>query len=302
MSILHVATRLSRYIDSVSAYDDIDVGLLSYSSNPVRDRGQDVGELMESIRQRGLLEPIIVRPRGRRFEVLAGNRRLKACKLLRHRKVKCIVTDLDDEASFEVSLIENIQRKTLAPLEEAEAFKRYCDRFGWGSQTDLAKKIGKSQEYISHRLKLLTLSKPAQEALRRGEIRPTSAEELVWIKDKKSQQEALDMLETKVLNTRSIRSFSKTTKEGQETPSASPGFYEEEEVADSKVMKQLTEAALVLRISLIRLDAIISKVDDEDLKKLLLMKRYSLHGLVDDLIRARAYSRTPLGRTPAIPL
>jgi ParB family transcriptional regulator, chromosome partitioning protein len=292
--LLGVATRLNRYVNSISAFDNVEVGLISYSSNPLRGLDQDVEELVESIREHGLLEPIIIRPKGKRFEVLAGNRRLRACRILKHRKVKCIVTDLDDAQAFEVSLVENVQRRTLSPIEEAIAFRNYCDKFGWGSQTDLAKKIGKSQEYVSHRMKLLDLPTPALDALKEGRISPSGAEELVWIKDEGSRNAALKLLESDAFTTKSVRTLSQPHEHVAEKDGENPDFYRERDRGDERSSKLLTESILILRISLVRLDGIIAKARDPGLKKILLSKRYALHTLVDELTRVRSGSDSPL--------
>src|SRR5919106_362647 len=105
-------------------------------------------ELIDSIRKNGLLHPIIVRTRGKFFEIIAGCRRYDACKKLGLRKIICHVVELDDKSAFEVSLIENIQRKSLDPIEEARAFKSYVDNYGWGGLTELASKISKSTAYV----------------------------------------------------------------------------------------------------------------------------------------------------------
>jgi ParB family chromosome partitioning protein len=283
-----VATRLNRYLDSVSAFDNIEVRLLSFSQNPLRDPNYEVAELVGSIRQHGLLEPIIVRPRGKRFEVLAGNRRLKACKLLKHRRVKCIVTDLDDASAFEVSIAENVQRKTLTPLEEAMAFKKYCDKFGWGSQTELARKIGKSQEYISHRMKLLNLPREVLEALKAGKINTTAAEELVWIKGDNTRSAALRLLETEAVPTKAVRKLSLPPNQSPHNDVCNPDFYPLDEGEEGPDTKLIAESILVLRISLVRLDGIISKAKDPDLRRILLTKRLALHKLIDELVQLKA--------------
>jgi ParB family chromosome partitioning protein len=283
-----MVTRLNSYLDSVSAFDSIEINLLSFSSNPLRSTEEDLSELVSSIRQHGLLEPIIVRPRGDRFEVVAGNRRLKACRLLKHRKVKCIVTDLDDSTAYEVSLIENVQRKTLDPLEEALAFKKYCEKSGWGSQSELARKIGKSQEYISHRIRLLDLPEKVKAELRSGGLSPTAAQELVWLKEKDCQAAALEVIKKNRLNTKSVRglvSFTNASLSSQvDDYAVSESLEERDEVRSIKV---LTESILVLRIALARIDGIILKAQNPQLKDALLSKRIALHRLVDELIQVK---------------
>lgn len=98
----------------------------------------DIVDLSNSIKQKGLLQPIVVRVKGQYFEIVSGNRRYNACKYLAWRKIPCYVVELDDKNAFEVSLVENIQRKTLNPIDETCAFKKYMSDFGWGGITDLS--------------------------------------------------------------------------------------------------------------------------------------------------------------------
>jgi len=91
------------------------------------------------------------------FEIVAGHRRYHACRSLRWRFIACKIREMSDKQAFEIQLTENIQRKTMDPIEEAEACRKYVIDFGCGGVCDLAKKIGKSEEYVSHRIHLLKL-------------------------------------------------------------------------------------------------------------------------------------------------
>ena len=123
-------------------------------------------ELTGSIKQKGLLQPILVRTKETYFEIVAGNRRYQSCKALGWKKVACHVVELDDREAFEISLVENVQRKTLSPLEEARAFKLYVSDYGWGGVSSLAEKIGKSASYVTKRIKLLDLPSDMLESIR----------------------------------------------------------------------------------------------------------------------------------------
>jgi ParB family chromosome partitioning protein len=288
-------------VEAVSVFDRLEIGLISFSSNPIRDHNDDdISELVASIKEHGLLEPIIVRPVGRRFEVVAGNRRLRACKLLRYRRVKCIIAGLDDSEAYEVALAENVQRRTLDPLEEAMAFKKYCDKFGWGSQTKLAKKLGKSQEYISHRMKLLELPEVVKEELRRGGLNPTAAQEMGWLKSEDSKTDALEIVRENKLNTRLVRRLvhhlNMTGHIGESTDF-------EENKTERKVghgINFLEEAILIMRISILRLDWIMAKVQEPEVREILLSKRDSINRMVDDLIRLKMNSLGLSRRVSAI--
>lgn len=106
--------------------------MIKPSKSALRTDNGPMNGLMLSIEDKGLLEPIIVRPAGDGFEVVAGMRRFEACKKLGWRRIPAHVVELTDREAFEVSLLENIQRETLNPIEEARAFRNYVEEFGYG--------------------------------------------------------------------------------------------------------------------------------------------------------------------------
>ena len=105
------------------------------------------------------------------------------------RKITCHVVELDDKEAFEVSLTENVQRKTLNPLEEARAFKTYVSDFGWGGASDLAIRLGKSASYVTKRIRLLELPTDVLDSITDSVIGTSVAEELCSVKDKSKQSE-----------------------------------------------------------------------------------------------------------------
>ena len=155
------------FVDT-SIIEQIEMKMIHPSSFAVRDKFQkyceDDESLIMSIREHGLIQPILIRPLSHGFEIVAGHRRYQACKSLRWRFIPCKIREMTNKQAFEIQLSENIQRKSMDPIEEAEAFRRYVIDFGWGGISDLAKKIGKSEEYVSHRIQLLKLS----EEIKRG--------------------------------------------------------------------------------------------------------------------------------------
>jgi ParB family transcriptional regulator, chromosome partitioning protein len=160
--------------------------------------------LMMSIQDKGLLEPIIVRPNVDGYEVVAGMRRYEACKKLGWRRVPAHVVELDDREAFEVSLLENIQRETLNPIEEARAFRNYVQEYGYGGETELARKIGKSQEYVSKRIGLLSLPQRVQDQIMRRRITPSVAQELTLLNDEAAEEMA-DEIGAHELTLREVR-------------------------------------------------------------------------------------------------
>lgn len=291
--MLGMATRINRYLDSVSTFDSLEIDLIDFPPNPLRQVKGDVSDILESIRDRGLLQPIVVRPRGDSFEVVAGNRRLEACKRLKHRKIKAMVLDLDDKAAYETAITENVQRRTLDPLEEALAFKHYCDKYGWGSQSELAKKIGKSQEYISHRMKLLELPEEVKDALNEKQISLASAEEMIWLKKDSAKKKLLSVYSKEKLSMHEVRRIVKEVNssgtedllEGGERTFLGARTAEAER--EKEFSRGISESILILRIALVRLDDLIAKSKDPRLHELLVQKRIAVHGLVDDLMATK---------------
>ncbi|MCL5067606.1 MAG: ParB/RepB/Spo0J family partition protein, partial [Thaumarchaeota archaeon] len=174
-----------------------------------------IDEIVASIREKGLIQPIIVRPSGSRFEVVAGARRLEACRRLRWCRVPCIIRELSDQDAFEISLTENIQRKTMNIIEEAEAFKKYVDQHGWGSESQLAKKMGKSQEYISQRLSLLSLSKSIQNKIIRRLINGSVAQEIARLEDPKIQEHLSEEVVKHHLTVGMVRETARSINRGE---------------------------------------------------------------------------------------
>jgi ParB family chromosome partitioning protein len=130
----------------------------------------ELEELAESIRQQGLIQPIIVRPRNDgSYEILAGERRWRACKLVGKELVEVVIKDVDDQAALAMSLIENIQRENLNPIEEAEGYQRLIDDFGL-KQSLVGQLVGKSRSRISRLLSLLSLPATARERISKGEL------------------------------------------------------------------------------------------------------------------------------------
>jgi ParB family chromosome partitioning protein len=149
-----------------------------------------ISDLSRSISEKGLLHPLIVRQVENKefYQIVAGNRRYVACKALGWRKIPCNIIELDnDKEAFEISLTENIQRRTLSPIEEAHAFRMYVSDFGWGGISDLANKIGKSASYVDRRMQLLELPNHILRKIGDSFVNVTAAEELIPIHDKNKQ-------------------------------------------------------------------------------------------------------------------
>lgn len=281
---------LRSYLTSNHTFDLIDVSLIKPSRINIRKELGDLTGLMASIKANGLLQPITVRICGDYFEVVAGNRRLEACKRLRWATIPCFVKEVDDKTAFELSLVENVQRRTLNPIEEAEAYKQYVDGYGWGGITDLAQKIGKSVEYVSHRLKLLELPKDVQSKLVSGQISPSCAQELLWIEDDEARTQLASTTAKLGISAKGLRTVVKLVKSGLTVEEALSDLIESQSVGNKvrsteDKIKVLDDAILVLRICLVRFDNVVKAAAMYPrLKSILLRKRYTIHRLIDSLI------------------
>jgi ParB family chromosome partitioning protein len=184
--------------------ESVEVRMIRPPKVPLRTEAGPINGLMLSIRDKGLLEPIIVRPVEESFEIVAGMRRYEACRKLGWRRLPAHVVELNDREALEVSLLENIQRETLNPIEEARAFRNYVEEFGYGGETELARRIGKSQEYVSRRIGLLSLPQRVQEQIMRRRIAPSVAQELTMLNDDDAEEVA-EEISTEGLSLREVR-------------------------------------------------------------------------------------------------
>lgn len=154
---------------------------------------EKLSELAESIRKYGLIQPVVVRQIGSKYEIISGERRFKASFLANKETIPAIVVNLTDRECEEIALLENIQRQDLTPIEEAVSFKRILD-VGYVTQEQLAAKVGKSQSFIANKIRLLNLDDDVQDALLHGQISERHARSLLKIHDKNKQVEMLNRI------------------------------------------------------------------------------------------------------------
>ena len=137
-------------------------------------------DLIASIKEKGVLQPLIVRAVGNNFEIVAGERRWRAAQKAQIHKLPVIIRNFTDAEVLEVAIIENIQRADLNPIEEAASFRQLMERFGH-TQEMLAEALGKSRSYIANLLRLLNLPKAIQEYVLRGDLSAGHARALITI-------------------------------------------------------------------------------------------------------------------------
>lgn len=148
-------------------------------------REDDLRALVDSIREKGVLQPLLVRPAaggGTGYEIVAGERRWRAAQAARLHEVPVVVREMDDSEALEVALVENLQREDLTPLEEAEGYKRLMDEFSH-SQEQLGRVIGKSRSHIANTLRLLGLPDPVKAMVDDGSLSAGHARALIGAAD-----------------------------------------------------------------------------------------------------------------------
>lgn len=163
-------------------------------SNPLQPRGlitpESLVDLVDSIREHGILEPLVVAETPAGYQIIAGERRWRAAKIVGLAQVPCIMKKTSHRGMLEMAIVENVQRVDLNPLERAQGFKRMMDEFGLGS-AEIAQRIGKSQAYVSNSLRLLTLPDALKDALLSGIVTEGHIRALAGIEDPNQMIDAL---------------------------------------------------------------------------------------------------------------
>jgi ParB family transcriptional regulator, chromosome partitioning protein len=152
-------------------------------SQPRRHFSEDsLEELAQSLKRHGLIQPILVRPHGAGYQIVAGERRWRAAQRAQLHQIKAIVRELSDEETLEIALIENIQRQDLNPIEEAEAYRKLCTDFGH-SQNELAALVEKSRSHVANMMRLLELPTLVRELVIEGKLSMGHARALLTSED-----------------------------------------------------------------------------------------------------------------------
>ena len=276
----------------------------------IRSELGDLDSLKESILQQGLLTPIIV---GRRsessYEVIAGNRRLKVFQQLSRRFIPAVVVNVDEKSSFEISLTENIQRQTLDPLDEARAFYNYVSSkkkhgLGYGSVSELAKRIGKSQEYISNRMGLLRLPElTLRRLLRDGNLKVSHAEELASLSDNlETANELAKLVSSNKISVRVLEKAIHFIKAGVPLPKALELASTEsnlklktppQDVDSDRPGLLMKRTKLVLEATLSYVDNVLSELDPESdiYDAWTTHVRLPVHKAIDGVIRCQTLAK-----------
>lgn len=216
----------------------INTKMMSYNANDLEDEGileidinkieanknqprkyfdeESLLELSESIKNYGMIQPIVVRKVNDYYELIAGERRFRAAKIAGLKKLPAIIKDFDKSTAFEVALIENIQRKDLNPIEEAESFYKLQTEFAF-SQEEIAEKVGKSRSAIANAIRLLNLDKRVINFVRENKLSGGHAKALLSITDGDMQFELAEKIIEEDFSVRETEKIVKSLQQKQNT-------------------------------------------------------------------------------------
>lgn len=194
-----------------------------------------LNELAESIKEKGVLQPLLVRPVKSRYQLVAGERRFRAAHIAKLKEVPVIIKDLSDKDSMEIALIENLQREDLNAVEEAQGIKLLMDKYSL-TQEEVAGKLSKSRPAVANSIRLLNLSDKILSQLKNGLLSAGHARALLSIEDQAKREEIADLI---IKNNLSVRETEKLVKKKPVRPrkkSTRANFYDEAELALKDVL------------------------------------------------------------------
>ncbi len=191
------------------------VALRLIDPNPYQPRRQfdeeRLQELAESIQLHGVLQPVVLRQKGKRYQLVAGERRCRAAQLAGLMEIPALVKELNDGEMMELAIVENLQREDLNPLDEAAGYEQLIKRLGM-TQEEVAKRVGRSRPHVANTLRLLQLPPSLQELVSRETISAGHARALLAVPDPGLQQQLADAVVSQGLNVRQIEELAKQSQ------------------------------------------------------------------------------------------
>jgi ParB family chromosome partitioning protein len=203
------------------------------------------------------------------------------------KKISCHIVELDDRSAFEVSIIENVQRHSLNPVEEGLAFKKYVHEFGWGGISELAQKVCKSPSYVSRRIKLTNLPQDVLDLISQSAVNITTVEELFPVTDNETQSVLTELIRDERLSSRTVRKLVNGIT--YKKVAIDSIFHHFTGVSDyERLCKTFDKAIIALRIAIKRLTTIIEKIEDNWMfYDIMMQHKHMLHHQVDLLIKEK---------------
>jgi ParB family chromosome partitioning protein len=220
---------------SVDASELVQIAVDQIDANPFQPRrqfnSQEIASLADSLRQHGMLQPVLVRAVGERYQLIAGERRLRASIEARLHEVPARILALDDQRVFELAMVENLQREDLNAIDKASAFREYLSRYSV-TQEELAGRLGLDRSTVSNLIRLLELPDAVLDAVRANEISQGHARALLGISDADSRVEAYRRIVAEHLSVRQTEALVTT---GAPTPSRPRVRKDAEHAHDAKL-------------------------------------------------------------------
>ena len=203
-----------KIMETADAKEVKDIPIMELRVNPYQPRKtfneESLQELAESIKEHGVIQPIIVKKSIKGYEIVAGERRYRASKMAGMSTIPCIIRDFTDEQMMEIAVLENLQREDLNSIEEAQGLETLMKNLNL-TQEQVAKRVGKSRSYITNMLGLLTLPNEVKTLVKQGKITSSHARTLSKIEDPEQIKELANKIVNENLNVRQIEEFTKET-------------------------------------------------------------------------------------------
>ncbi len=224
--------------------------------------------LAESISQHGIIQPIVVRPRDGMYMIVTGERRWRAARMAGLSEVPVMIIEADDKKAAELALVENIQRKDLNPVEEAQAYADLIEEYSY-TQEEISKKVGRSRSSIANSLRLLDLPDAVLEKLAQGELSEGHAKVLLSIKDAEKLEKAAETVISRELSVRETEKLVKALNETKEEPEVRIVY----DVDHTKALEQKVQSIIGHRVKIVqngkKSSINIGFSDNDDLEKIL---------------------------------
>ena len=256
-----------KILNESTAEQIVEIPLNELRANPYQPRKifdeESLDELASSIKEHGVFQPIIVKKAIQGYEIIAGERRVKASIKAGLEKIPAIIKDFNDTEMMEIALLENLQRENLSAIEEANAYKKLQETLNL-SHEGLAKRLGKSRSHITNMLGLLSLPEKVQEAVQNNEISMAHARVLSKLVDKDQQIYLLNKIKTEGISVHKLEELTSSNKEYKRKNEVSRKTSNE-----YKYLEDILSEKLGTKVKVKDKELIISYTNDKDLNRIL---------------------------------